>query len=151
MAYAENDVVIQRDAMSVYTFLLDPVNLPLWREGVRSVELIAGAGGSQGAVYRPHLDHTGHRQSAADFELTVTRPGAEIQFQVLAGPVRPHGGYYLSSEGTSTRVRFALQCRPGAAGLLLVLPKVRRALKTQVAQLERLKTVLEKEQQRAAA
>ena len=149
MAYTENEVVIRRDAMSIYNFLLEPVNLPLWREGLRSVELILGAAGSPGAVYRPHLADTAYRQPAADFELTVTRPGAEIQFQVLAGPVRPHGGYYLSTEGSTTRVRFALRCRPGAA-LFLVTPKVRRAMKAQVAQLERLKAVLEQEQRTAA-
>lgn len=149
MAYAENEVVIQCDSMSIYTFLVDPVNLPLWREGLSRVELVSGAAGSPGAVYRPHFADADHGPAAADFELTVTRPGAEIQFQVLNGPARPHGGYYLSTEGSSTCVRFALRCRPGRA-LFLPSPKIRRAIKAQVAQLERLKTVLEQQQQAAA-
>jgi hypothetical protein len=95
VAFAEYDVVIERDAMSVYNFLLDARNLPSW-----------------------------------------------IQYQVLIGPARPRGGYYLSTEGQSTRVRFALQDEP--KGLLV---RVKSAfggrLKAEVGQLERLKTVLE--------
>ncbi|MFF2029036.1 hypothetical protein [Arthrobacter sp. NPDC058192] len=149
MAQAENDVVIHRDAISIYNFLVDPVNLPLWRDGLGGVELVSGSAGSPGAVYRPHFAAAERRWAAADFELTVTRPGTEIQFQVLTGPGRPHGGYYLSTEGSSTCVRFALRCRLGAA-LFLVSPRVRRAMKAQVAQLERLKAVLEQQQRTAA-
>jgi uncharacterized membrane protein len=148
VAFVEYEVVIHRDAISVYNFLLDPRNLPAWREGVRGVELISGAAGSTGAIYRPRLAGTAFGPAAADFELTATRPGAEIQFQVIVGPARPHGGYYLSSERGSTRVRFALRYRPTAVELLSYA-KVRRAMKAEVAQLERLKSVLE--HQRAAA
>lgn len=147
MAFAEYEVVIQRDAMSIYNFLLDPRNLPCWRDGIRGVQLISGAAGSKGAVYRPISDGTGSL-AVMDFELTATRPGAEIEFQAVSGPARPHGGYYLSTEGGSTRVRFALRYR-AAGPVFLTLPRIRRALKAQVAQLERLKSVLE--QQRAAA
>ena len=142
MAFAEYDVVIQRDAMSVYNFLLDARNLPSWREDVRSVELASGAAGAKGAVYRQTLTGPGGRPVAADFEITEARPGAEIQYQVLMGPARPHGGYYLSTEGQSTRVRFALRYEP--KGLLVRVKSVFRCrLKAEVVQLERLKTVLE--------
>jgi len=142
VAFAEYDVVIQRGAMSVYNFLLDARNLPSWREGVRSVELASGAAGAKGAVYRQTLAGPGGRPVAADFEITEARPGAEIQYQVLMGPARPHGGYYLSTEGQSTRVRFALRCEP--KGLLVRVRSVFRCrLKAEVVQLERLKTVLE--------
>lgn len=142
MAFAEYDVVIERDAMSVYNFLLDAHNLPSWREGIRSVELESGAEGAKGAVYRQTLTGPGGRPVAADFEITEARPGAEIQYQVIVGPERPHGGYYLSSEGRNTRVRFALQYEP--KGLLDRLTSVfGRRMKAEVCQLERLKTVLE--------
>ena len=114
MAFAEYDVVIHRDAMSVYNFLLDPGHLPLWREGVRSVELHSGAAGAKGAVYR----------------------------QTVAGPARPHGGYYLSTEGPGTRVRFALNCEPKGFLARLTNP-LRRRMKTEVGQLDRLKSLLE--------
>jgi len=148
LAFAEYDVVIQRDALRVYYFLLDPGNLPAWRDGIRGVELISGAACSAGAIYRPLLAGAGFRPAAADFELTATRPGAELQFQVVVGQARPHGGYYLSTERGGTRVRFALRYRPSAAEFLSY-GRLRRAMKAEVAQLERLKTVLEA--QRAAA
>jgi uncharacterized membrane protein len=148
LAFAEHDVVIEYDAMGIYAFLLDPRNLPYWRDGVESVELVSGAAGTPGAVYRPRLRASTFPPAAADFALTEARPGAEIQFQVLTGPVRVHCGYYLSTNGGNTHVRFALRYRPGVASFLLSA-KVRRAMQAQVAQLEQLKTVLE--QQRAAA
>ncbi|KRE79210.1 SRPBCC family protein [Arthrobacter sp. Soil763] len=141
MAFAEYEVVIERDAMSIYTFLLDPRNLASWRTGIRGVKLISGAAGATGAVYRPLFAGTGG-PADVDFALSTTRPGAEIEFQAIAGRMRVHGGYYLSTEGSSTRVRFALRCRPAVAALLSY-PRVRRAMLAQVAELEQLKSVLE--------
>lgn len=142
MAFAEYDVVIARDAMSVYNFLLDARNLPSWRAGIRSVELESGAEGAKGTVYRQTLTGPGGRPVAADFEITEARPGAEIQYRVIVGPERPHGGYYLSTEGHNTRVRFALQSEP--RGLLDRLTNVcGRRIRAEVGQLEQLKSVLE--------
>ena len=142
MAFAEYDVVIHRDAMSVYNFLLDPGHLPLWREGVRSVELLSGAAGAKGAVYQQTVAGPGGRPVAADFEIIEARTGAEIQYQVIVGPARPHGGYYLSTEGPSTRVRFALNYEPKGF-LVRMTDPFRRRMKAEVCQLERLKSVLE--------
>ena len=86
MAFAEHEVLIPRDAMDVYTFLIDGMNLPQWRTGIRSISLASGAAG-------PRAPCTGRRCWAgpagpvpADFEITEARPGAEIRFQVIAGP-----------------------------------------------------------------
>ncbi|GAP56110.1 SRPBCC family protein [Arthrobacter sp. 92] len=142
MAFAEYEVVIKRDAISIYNYLLDGLHLPSWREGIRSIELRSGAVGAPGAVYQQTLTGPGGRPIAGDFQITQLRPGAEIQFQVIAGPARPHGGYYLSTEGDSTRVRFALEYQPkGLAALMNFM--VQRTMNAEVAQLERLKTVLE--------
>ncbi|MGY2744792.1 SRPBCC family protein [Pseudarthrobacter sp. O4] len=142
MAFAEYDVVIQSDAMSVYNFLVDARNLPRWRAGIRSIELESGAQGAKGAIYRQTLTGPGGRPVAGDFEIIEARPGAEIQYQVIVGPDRPRGGYYLSTEGPRTRVRFALECEPKGILARLGFPS-RRAMKAEVCQLERLKTVLE--------
>ena len=142
MAFAEYEVLIQRDAVSVFRFLADGLNLPLWCEAVRSIELLSGAPGTKGSVYQQTVSGPGGRPVASDFQITQVRPGAEIQFQVIAGPAQPHGGYYLSSEGGSTRVRFALEYQP--KGLMaLVNGAVHQSMKAEVAQLERLKAVLE--------
>ena len=142
MAFAEYDVVIARDALSVYNFLLDGRNLPSWREGIRSVELQSGTEGAKGAVYRQTRTGPGGRPVAADFEIIEARPGAEIQYRVIVGPERPRGGYYLSTEGHNTRVRFALEFEP--RGLLDRLTNVfGRRMRAEVGQLDQLKAVLE--------
>ena len=144
MTIAEYDVVIQRDARSVYEFLLDARNLPCWRSGVRSIELESGAAGTKGAVYRQTLAGPGGRSVCGDFEITEARPGAEIRYRVLAGPERTRGGYYLSTEGGSTRVRFALEYEPRGLLARLKAPFARR-MKAEVSQLEQLKAVLEEQ------
>ncbi len=142
MAFAEHEVLIRCDAMTVYTFLIDGMNLPQWRSGIRSIDLMSGAAGTKGAVYRQTLTGRSGRAIPADFEITRARPGAEIEFRVIIGPAQPSGGYYLSTESAGTRVRFALECQP--KGLLgLMNTSIQRAIKAEVAQLERLKDVLE--------
>jgi uncharacterized membrane protein len=142
VAFAEYDVLIKSDAMSVYNFLADARNLQRWRVGIRSIELQSGAAGAKGAVYRQLLSGPGGRTVAGEIEIIEARPGAEIQYQVIVGQTRPRGGYYLSTEGQRTRVRFALECEP--KGILDRLRNpLRRAMKAEVCQLERLKAVLE--------
>ena len=142
MAFAEHEVLIRRDAMAVYTYLIDGMNLPQWREGIRTVSLVSGAAGTKGAVYQQITAGRAGRPVANDFEVTQARPGAEIQFQFISGPARPAGGYYLSTEPAGTRVRFALEFQPkGLMGLMSTM--IQRTMKSEVAQLERLKDVLE--------
>lgn len=142
MASAEHEVLVHRDAMAVYGFLLNGLNLPSWQEGIRSISLSSGSAGSAGSRYQVTLTGPGGRPVAGDFEITHARPGAEIRFQVVAGPSLPSGGFYLSTEGAGTRVRFALEC-PLKGLQSLARPAVQRRLKAQVAQLERLAAVLE--------
>ncbi|GAC1599037.1 MAG: hypothetical protein NVS3B6_07960 [Pseudarthrobacter sp.] len=141
MAFAEHEVLIPRDALDVYTFLVDGMNLPKWRTGTRSISLASGAARAKGAVYRQTVLGRSGWPVSADFEITEARPGAEVRYQVIAGQNRPAGGYYLSTEPDGTRVRFALECQP--KGLLgLMNSGIQRAMKAEVAQLERLKDVL---------
>jgi uncharacterized membrane protein len=140
--------------MAVYLYLLDATNLPLWRDTVRSVKLLHGTAASKGAVYRKMVAGRSGLSIPAELEITHARPGAEIQFQVVSGPAHRSGGYYLSTEAAGTRVRFALEARAeGAAGIrqrLKFLNRIgllnrvlQRSVRSDVAQLERLKDVLE--------
>jgi uncharacterized membrane protein len=141
MAFAEHEVLIPRDAMDVYTFLIEGMNLPQWRRRIRSIGLVSGVSGTKGAVYKQTVMSRSGRPVPADFEITEARPGAEIRFQYIAGHTRPSGGYYLCTEPHGTRVRFALDYQP--RGLLgLMNTGIQRAMKAEVAQLERLKDVL---------
>ena len=76
MAIAEHEVLIERDAMAVYQFLLDATNLPLWREDVRSVKLAQGPAGTAGAVYRKMVAGRSGLSIPAELEITHARPGA---------------------------------------------------------------------------
>ena len=112
MAFAEYDVVIHCDAMSVYNFLLDPGHLPLWRDGVRSVELLSAPQAPRvPCTSRPSPD-----RAAGPWPRTSksSKPGRARRFSTRSSSarLRPRGGYYLSTEGRSTRVRFALNCEP---------------------------------------
>jgi uncharacterized membrane protein len=143
MAFAEHELLIRRDAMAVYLYLLDATNLPAWNDSVRSVRLLQGASAGRSGLSIP-----------AELEITHARPGAEIQFRAISGPAHRSGGYYLSTEAAGTRVRFALEAQAeGTAGVLHRLRflnrigflnrMLQRSLSTEVAQLERLKDVLE--------
>ncbi|MCA4134946.1 SRPBCC family protein [Arthrobacter sp. M4] len=142
MAFAEYEVLIERDAKSVYDFLIDGLNNPLWRAGVRSIQLRSGTMGKKGALYQQTLTGPGGRPIAADFEIVEARPGAEVRFVVVAGPARPSGGYYLSSEGRKTRLRFALEYHPKGIKKLMD-GMIQKTMVSEVAQLEKLKAVLE--------
>jgi uncharacterized membrane protein len=154
MAFAEHEVLIRRDAMAVYLYLLDATNLPHWRDTVRSVKLLQVAAASKGAVYRKMVAGRSGLSIPAELEITEARPGAEIQFQVVSGPAHRSGGYFLSTEAAGTRVRFALEARAGgAAGVLHRLRfldrvgflnrMLQRSVSSDVVRLERLRDVLE--------
>ncbi|ALV40700.1 hypothetical protein AU252_05565 [Pseudarthrobacter sulfonivorans] len=65
-----------------------------------------------------------------------------LAFQVVAGPARPTGEYRLSEVPGGTMVRFTLDLQP--KGLMkLVGPVIARTMEAEVAQLAKLKTVLE--------
>ena len=151
MAFAEHEVLIRRDAMAVYGFLADGMNLPLWRDGVRSVTLLHGSAGTVGAVFRQMVAGRAGLRLPAELEFTHARPGAEIQFRVTFGPGHRSGGFYLSTESAGTRVRFALEAHPeGSFGFLDRLSflnrLLQRSLRADVAQLERLKDIMEVQQ-----
>jgi uncharacterized membrane protein len=154
MAFAEHEVLIRRDAMAVYLYLLDATNLPHWRDSVRSVKLLQGAAASKGALYRKMVAGRSGLSIPAELEITEARPGAEIQFQVVSGPAHRSGGYFLSTEAAGTRVRFALEARAGGAASVLhrlrfldsvgfLNRMLQRSVSSDVARLERLRDVLE--------
>ncbi|WP_349034480.1 SRPBCC family protein [Pseudarthrobacter sp. SORGH_AS 212] len=148
MASAEHEVLIRRDAMAVYLYLMDATNLPQWREAVRSVKLVQGSAGTKGAVYRKMVAGRSGLSIPAELEITQARPGAEIQFRVTSGPSNRSGGYYLSTENDGTRLRYALEARPEGPFSFLdrfgLLNRIaQRRVRTEVSQLDRLKDVLE--------
>lgn len=71
-------------------------------------------------------------------------PPRRLEFVVIAGPARPTGVFELSENpDQSTSVRFALDIQP--AGLMkLMTPMIKKTMRTEVAQLDTLKELLER-------
>ena len=78
----------------------------------------------------------------ADFEITALDPQRRIAFRTIAGPVRPEGSFELEPTGAGTRVTFTLRCTPSGMAKLMT-PMVTKTMQSEVAQLERLREVLE--------
>ncbi|MFP3460873.1 SRPBCC family protein [Arthrobacter globiformis] len=142
MAHAENEVTINRPASEVYAFLADGLNNPKWRSGVQSIALKEGVAGETGAVYSQTLTGPKGRPLQGDYRVTDAQPGRLLGFQVVAGPARPVGSYALTESGDGTRVHFSLDLKLPI--LMRVLDSlVTKTMESEVAQLHKLKEVLE--------
>ena len=143
MPHAEHTVTIRRPAREVFDYLADGTHNRDWRSGVLEIEKTAGPDG-EGAVYRQVLSGPGGRRIDGDYRVTVFDPPRRLEFQVTAGPARPTGVFELSENADqATRVRFSLDLSP--AGLMkLMTPMISRQMQREVAQLDNLKTILER-------
>lgn len=142
MAHAENSITINRPAHEVYDFLADGLNNTAWREGVQSISLKEGTAGESGAVYSQVLTGPKGRPLQGDYRITEAQPARLLAFQVVAGPARPTGTYTLAEAGGGTTANFSLDLTLPV--LMRVLDSlVTRTMESEVAQLSRLKQVLE--------
>lgn len=142
MLHAENTVEVRRAPEDVYAFLADGLNGPKWRSGIRSISLRSGEAGRAGAEYAQQLAGHGSRTIDADYRLAVADAPERIEFQVIAGPLRPHGVYRLTPTASGTRVTFALDAEP--KGLMkLMTGTIRKTMAAEVASLDRLPGALE--------
>jgi uncharacterized protein YndB with AHSA1/START domain len=142
MGNAEYTVTVDRPAAQVFAYLADGGNNPRWRDGVLEIQRSSGGDGV-GATYRQVLRGPAGRRLRGDYRITAYRPPERLEFEVIAGPVRPVGTFTLSARGSgSTSVTFALEHRPkGIARLMEAM--VSRQMRHEVRQLDRLKADLE--------
>jgi uncharacterized protein YndB with AHSA1/START domain len=141
MSTATHEVTIGRPPGDVFAFLADGENDPQWRPGVADVKHQSGEG--TGAVFRQGVKGPMGKRVDADYRLTEYEPDSTLAFEVIAGPVRPHGRYELSPDGSGTRVRFTLECELSGAKKLMMRRSVQKSMRDEVGNLERLKSVLE--------
>jgi uncharacterized protein YndB with AHSA1/START domain len=143
MPEATNTVDIHRPPGEVFAFLADGENDLRWRSGVLDIRHKSGEG--EGAVYEQGVKGPFGRRVPADYEVTTYKPDRRIGFRAIAGPVRPEGSYELTPlDSGGTRVTFALRCKPGGLARLMT-PMVARTMRAEVAQLDRLRAVLEEQ------
>jgi len=142
MTHAEHSVTIGRPAQAVFDYLAEGTHNREWRAGVLEIARTSEATGA-GATYRQVLSGPGGRRIDGDYRITAFEPPRRLAFQVTAGPARPSGVFELSeTEGPATRVRFTLDVTP--TGLMkLMTPMITRQMQREVAQLDKLKSILE--------
>ena len=140
MPDATNTIEIHRPPAEVFAFLAEGENDPRWRAGVIDVRRKSGHG--KGAIYEQGVKGPFGRRVPADYEVTAYEPDRRIGFRAIAGPVRPEGSYELEPHDGGTRVTFALRCSPRGMAKLMA-PMVARTMRSEVAQLDRLRAVLE--------
>ena len=140
MPEATNTVEIARPPADVFAFLADGTNGLRWRSGV--IDVVHKVGEGKGAVYTQGVKGPFGRRVPADYELTAYEPERRIAFRAIAGPVRPEGSYELERAGGGTRLTFSLRWTPTGFARLMA-PMVAKTMRSEVAQLARLREVLE--------
>jgi uncharacterized membrane protein len=140
MAHAEHTVTVQRPIDEVFAFLADALNEPKWRPEVITIRLVSGTG--LGAVYAQTMKGPGGRSIAADFRVTRYDEPTRMDFEVIAGPVRPTGSYTLRDLGSgATEVTFTMDLKPRGL-MVLATPMLKKVVKGEVSNLDHLSAAL---------
>jgi len=140
MVDAQNRITIAKPPDAVFAFLADGTNNPKWRDGVASIRHARGDG--IGAVYAQKVKGPGGREIDADYEITAYDPPRRLAFKAIAGPARPEGEFLIEPADQGARVTFKLWWEPKGLKRAMA-PMVGKTMKSEVAALEKLKTVLE--------
>ena len=141
MPSASNTVTIARPVETVFAFIADGETAPRWRGDGIEVQRLSGEG--VGTRYAQRVPGPMGRAVAADYEITVFEPDRRIEFQTIAGPVRPHGRFEFEPVEGGTRVTFSIDASLSGLRGLLMGGMVQRSMDSGVASLERLKRLLE--------
>jgi uncharacterized protein YndB with AHSA1/START domain len=140
MPEAKNSVEISRPASQVFAFLADGERNAEWRAGITDISHRSGEG--KGAIYAQGVKGPFGRRVPADYEITDYQRDRRLAFRAIAGPVRPEGEYELEPTARGTRVTFSLRCSPRGIAKLMT-PLVASTMRSEVAQLDKLRSVLE--------
>ena len=141
MPQATNAITIRRPVETVFSFVADGEQCPQWRPGVLDIERVSGDG--VGTRYTQGVKGPLGRRIAADHEITVFEPNRRIEFQAVAGPVRPHGRYDFDAVDGGTRLTFSLDARLAGLRKPLMGAAVQKTMDTEVKTVDNLKRVLE--------
>ncbi len=142
MPSAQHTVTIERPAEDVVAYVLDGEKCPEWRPGVTDIKRLSGDGGV-GTVYAQGVRGPMGSRIAADYRVTVCEPSRALEFQTVAGPVRPHGRFEIAPEGDSTRLSLSLNADLTGFRALLMGRSVQRTMDSEVHAIDRMKAILE--------
>jgi uncharacterized protein YndB with AHSA1/START domain len=142
MPSAQHSVTINRPVEEVFAFVADGEQCRQWRGGVLDIKRLNGDG-SVGTTYAQGVKGPMGRRIAADYMVTAYLPNQQLEFQTVAGPVRPHGRYDFEQADGGTRLRFSLDAKLGAITDLFMGGMVQKTMNSEVRAIERLKQVIE--------
>lgn len=133
--------MINRPIDVVFAFFTEPANDPRWRS---HVETIAAEGPpAVGRRIAQTVAGPGGRRIQADIEVTDYDPPLRYGFQVVAGPVRPHGDFRFSATDSGTEVTFSLNADLSGIKKLVMSKPVQASMDSETAGLTVAKTLLE--------
>jgi uncharacterized protein YndB with AHSA1/START domain len=141
MPRATYSVTIARLPQEVFELLADGEKCTQWRPGVLEIRRESGDG--VGTRYSQGVKGPMGRRIAADYVVTMFEPGRRLEFETVAGPVRPRGRYDLEPADGGTRLTFSLDAELGGLRGLLMGSQVQRTMDAEVRALDNLKRVLE--------
>lgn len=142
MPHAHHSVTIARPVEAVFAFVTDGEKCLQWRSGVLDITRASGDGGV-GTTYRQGVNGPMGRRIAADYEITVHEPNRVIEFQTVAGPVRPHGRYEFAEDDGRTRLTLSLDAELSGLKNLFLGSSVSKTMAFEVKALDDLKRVVE--------
>ena len=141
MPRAERTLLIRRPAEEIFAFFTDPSQDPRWRSHVREISAPGPMG--EGVVVHQVIAGPGGRGIPADFRVSGYQPAARYTFQVIAGPVRPHGEFRFTPVAEGTEVSLSLDAQLSGVKKWVMGRSVQRAMDSEVAGLEKARQILE--------
>jgi hypothetical protein len=146
MSSFESTVTIRRPVEDVFGFLADFENVPAWNYAIVETRKVSPGPVGVGTTYRQ--TRSVPRRSEEGFEVTVFEPPSRLEVHGEIGPFRARVSYALEPTGDGTRLTNAVELR--SSGLLrlaapLATARVKRAV---AANLDVLRQVLERGDQR---
>ncbi|MCY7411526.1 MAG: SRPBCC family protein [Salinibacterium sp.] len=107
MVRSQSSVEVDHSAEEVFAFLADASNNPKWRSGGFEIRHIGGRG--VGAEYEQQFAGPGGRMMRANYRVSVWEEPTRLEFEVTAGPARPHGTFTIHAiSPASCRVTFTI-------------------------------------------
>jgi len=137
-------IEISRPPQDVFDYVNDLSRHPEWQTGLLSVEVESEGPTRKGTRAKETRKVPGGKQTY-EYEMTEHDPPRAAGFQVLTGPVRPHGSLTLTplDDGKRTGVEFTIEFAGHGLGKLLVPFVNRDARKTVPQDLQMLKQRME--------
>ena len=136
MAHAEQTVTVDHPIAEVFAYLADGMNDKAWRPEVISINHVEGAG--VGATYAQTMKGPAGRKIKGDFRFTRYDEPNRLEFDVIAGPARPHGTFELREVSpTTTEVTFTMDLKPRGL-MVLMTPMINKQVETEVSNIKNL-------------